>query len=74
VRDSTDFVTEEMLIQSAARNKELKECAAKMKRLCELAENRLEEIEKGVLSAYVASPEEVELERFLHTIYLVVLI
>jgi hypothetical protein len=35
-RDSTDFITEEMLIQSAARNKEVTEYLAKVMRLCEL--------------------------------------
>ncbi|EFX82955.1 hypothetical protein DAPPUDRAFT_240400 [Daphnia pulex] len=63
-RNSTVFVTEEMVIESAARLKEATEYTAKIMRLYELAANRLEQIEKGVLSAYEASPEEVELERW----------
>jgi hypothetical protein len=63
-RNSTVFVTEEMVIESATRLKEATEYTDKIMRLYELAANRLEEIEKGVLSAYEASPEEVELERY----------
>ncbi len=60
----------EEVIRVKAEYEQSKENLAKTKRLYELAASRLEEIEKGVLSAYAASPEEVELDRYLHTIYI----
>ncbi len=70
--DETNYTEE--IIRAKAELKEAKEYTAKIKRLYELAASRLEQIEKGVLSAYEASPEEVELEMYTHNINLVVLV
>jgi hypothetical protein len=67
--DETNTNDTEEVIRARAEYEKSKENLAKIKRLYELAVSRLEEIENGVLSAYVATPEEVELDRYLHTIY-----
>jgi hypothetical protein len=67
--DETNTNDTEEVIRARAEYEKSKENLAKIKRLHELAVSRLEEIENGVLSAYVATPEEVELDRYLHTIY-----
>jgi hypothetical protein len=67
--DETNTNDPEEVIRARAEYEKSKENLAKIKRLYELAVSRLEEIENGVLSAYVATPEEVELDRYLHTIY-----
>jgi hypothetical protein len=59
----------EEVIRAKAEYQKTKEDLAKIKRLYKLALSRLKAIENGVLSAYVATPEEVELDRYLHTIY-----
>ncbi|EFX82956.1 hypothetical protein DAPPUDRAFT_240404 [Daphnia pulex] len=66
--DTDETNDTEEIIRAKARLREAKEYTAKAKRLYELAASRLEEIEKGVLSAYEASPEEVELEMYTQNI------
>ncbi|XP_046439614.1 uncharacterized protein LOC124190794 [Daphnia pulex] len=62
--DETNTNDTEEVIRARAEYEKSKENLAKIKRLYELAVSRLEEIENGVLSAYVATPEEVELDRW----------
>ncbi|XP_046439613.1 nucleolar protein 12-like isoform X3 [Daphnia pulex] len=62
--DETNTNDSEEVIRAKAKYQKTKEDLAKIKRLYKLALSRLKAIENGVLSAYVATPEEVELDRW----------